>query len=110
MQTLYDHLMYQMSVASDTPYELLTSARRFQPIVTARFIVWHYLYHRDDGYTLKRIGQLSGKDHTSVRHGINTIAEELKQDRAETCVLYSRFLRLLADSAAAKSYKVFPHP
>ena len=103
MHDLYTHLTYIMALASDTPYEILTSTSRLSSVVTARQIVWHYLKHSRE-WTSVDIARKAKKDHTTVLYGVGRIKTDLSLDWEPTVRLYSRFLRLLAEEAQAKAY------
>ena len=47
---------------------------RKRPLVKARFIAMYFLRQKTD-FTLKTIGDMFGRDHTSVIHALNTIRQ-----------------------------------
>jgi chromosomal replication initiation ATPase DnaA len=98
MNQLYKHLIYTMSLASDTHTDMILSPSRMRSLCRLRQIVWHYLFIGRNT-PIKHIATMAGKDRSSVRHGINAIDGEIRCDHSETQVLYSRFLRLLAEEA-----------
>jgi len=104
MTDYYNHLIYHVGLATDTPVELIKSTRRMRSLVLCRQIVWHFMYTNcKNAYTCLHIARLAGRDHTTVLHGIKCITSELRHDRADTCVAYSRFLRSLAEAAKARA-------
>ncbi len=61
-------------------YEDLAGARRTKPIADARHVAT-YLLREDLGMSLPQIGLLmGGRDHTTIAHGIDKIAAELRQN------------------------------
>jgi chromosomal replication initiation ATPase DnaA len=104
MTDYYNHLLYHVGLATDTPTELIKSTRRMRSLVLCRQIVWHYMYTNcKNSYTYKQIARMAGKDHSTVLEGVQRITSELRYDRADTCVAYSRFLRSLAEAAKARA-------
>ena len=101
MQNMYDSMLYAMSLASDTHFELLKSTTRLRSIVIPRQIVWHYLYSQ--GYTLQQVGAMCDKHHTTILHGLKCVKYDLAHDRIDTCVIYSKFLRILAEQARSRN-------
>jgi chromosomal replication initiation ATPase DnaA len=104
MTDYYNHLIYHVGLATDTPVELIKSTRRMRSLVLCRQIVWHFMYtNSKNAYTYKQIARLAGRHHSTILHGIWSIKAELTYDRADTCVAYSRFLRSLAEAAKARA-------
>lgn len=62
--------------------EDLTGRRRTKDVATARQIAM-YLLREDNGLSLPAIGeQLGGRDHSTVRYGVEKVAEDLVRDEA----------------------------
>lgn len=52
----------------------LKSPKRFRPLAEGRYLCFHFLRENNLG-TFSGIGRMFNRDHTSVMHGVKTIAD-----------------------------------
>jgi chromosomal replication initiator protein len=65
--------------------ELIAGKERYREMVFARHLFCYFCRKRTD-MSLKNIGiELSGRDHTSIIHGVNTITGFLEIGDTQTC-------------------------
>ncbi len=61
--------------------EEMKGKARFRELVDARHIFCYLAYHSISEHTLKEIGNFINKDHATVLHGKNKIADLIQSDR-----------------------------
>jgi len=93
---MYRRMAYAMSLATDTPTELIHSKSRLRSLVLCRAIMWHYLRHTYKLH-LRTIAELSGKHHTTVLNAVRNVSHEIRQDREDTILTYAKFVRTFGD-------------
>jgi chromosomal replication initiation ATPase DnaA len=74
-------LCMAVAIEHQVPLGELVGFSRRKKVARIRWRVWTALYaiRREDGmriYSLPRIGQLFGRDHTTVLHGLRRLAEQ----------------------------------
>lgn len=77
-----------LETVTQVPWQCIRSQTRYQPIVSARFMLIHYL--RMEGLSLKAIGRALGRDHSTIisslaKHGDYYFTESLYKSQ------YDRF-------------------
>ena len=58
----------------------LHSTSRYRPLVRARHVIWMLCRRFVKGITLKHMGRMMGKDHTTVIHGLRAIEDDYDTD------------------------------
>lgn len=72
-------ILQLVAVEAGLPPELIRGECRQRELVQARWLVMA-LAQRCLGYSLPRIGRLMGRDHTTVLHGIRSLAALARAD------------------------------
>lgn len=67
---------------------------RKEPIPDARFMVWRLARELDYRITLDKLGEMFGKDHSTVIHGIQAIQEKIDTED-ETRRIYESIINSL---------------
>lgn len=64
-----DEYVEVMSQVSGLSKDSIMGRCRKMEYCTARYIIWHYLYEREE-WSLSQIGREFGRDHNTVSHGL----------------------------------------
>lgn len=78
-QSDHDQILTAVCVGLRVELKAVLGRNRMRPLVEARQIAF-YLMRQLSGLTLTQIGEIFGRDHSTVIYGINTVNDLLKVD------------------------------
>lgn len=78
---LVDRIIYAVCDYYKLTFDELKRRERYRAIVTGRQMIM-YLLREKTNMSLKAIGEIFGKDHTTIIHAVRTFSGHLKYDDA----------------------------